>query len=297
MFGFINSQFKGTSDSVLYTSSGQHVWLKPANCKFIYVTLVGAGGAGGQGAVASGGGQGGPGGGSGAITNFMLPGVFTPNQLFFNIGAGGTGSGGATFVSLTSSRTAPATAFNAVNVIAYANGGTAGGAGGTAFTVGTNAARLLQTGLFNTQAGQAGQSPSSTGVTPPDFTNFSTTTSYILGGRAGGGGDTGIPNKGAGYDTSAVPTLELPTISGGNFGTSGQTGNSAFFVSFSKNKPFIVYGGTGGGSATSSSAPSGGGGRGVLGSGGGGGGRAVSGIGNNTVGGQGGDGFAHVVWW
>lgn len=113
-------------------------WVKPQGASFVWFTLIGAGG-GGDGSTI--------GGGSGAVTNFMGPAFLIPDVLTVSIGRGGTAGVNGTN-SVVGYRLKATTAYDLLT----ANGGTAGGAGGT-----VSAANYFSCmGFFQSIAGQAG---------------------------------------------------------------------------------------------------------------------------------------------
>lgn len=310
MFGFIGGETKNGSNSLLldapHTGTVKYVWAKPADCKFLYVMLVGGGGAGGEGHLAAGVAGGGGGGGSGAITNFLIPGVFVPKFLYFRVGAGGATSAAAGTATLVSMIEDTVT-FTDSEVIAYAEAGSggvsattgsggAGGAGGAIFAPAARASRLLQTGGYFASAGRAGFTGggSSSGTAPVNVTSLAIYPHYIMPGMGGSGWNgTFVFGNGGAYDFSTELNHDygaFPLI-GGNNATGLRNGNSGF-LDRTRSRAFMAFGGAGG--SASNAGTGGGGGNGVFGSGGGGGGSAS---GQRGPGGRGGDGAALIVWW
>lgn len=287
------------SDKVqIFYSSG--VWVKPRGISMVYIVAIGAGAGGGGGLTKAAGvaGAGGSGGGSGAITRSLIPAILVPDNLYINVGIGGTGggpsvaggSGGTTTVDVVPNG-------DLSTFLVLANGGSGGPAGvtsgvapaaavgGVAAAAATNPFIIISvfgiiggTGL-NSNGGSTGN-----GSSPL----------YAAGGLpitcgAGGGGIAAANAGSTGGATGGVSTFFAPTV-GGSGNRDGE--NGSFSIS-----PFYSQGGAGGGGSGNVSTNSGNGtrgGNGNIGSGGGGGGTGTSpGVAGN--GGNGGNGLVVIV--
>jgi hypothetical protein len=255
-FGFPTPQ--GSNYQEFYGGGSTRDWLKPRGASMVRMLLIGAG-AGGRAGSAS---AGGTGGGSGAVTEWIGPAIFIPDQLRISIGAGGASAsaGGNTSVIYQSKDTAGYTLLTA--------NGAASNTAGTAFTNNYFGA----SGIFKSTAGQAGAA-AATAIT-------ASTTTFLSGG-AGGSSTTTVAGA------NVASNYGYPTISGGA-GTTGGNGADGFFLT----QPIMIgVGGSGGGG----SATNGGiGGKGGIGCGGGGGGIGTTAGG---AGGQGGDGAVFIWSW
>jgi len=290
-------------NQVFYTSG---VWRKPSNITMVQFFLVGAGGGGGAGYIISSaaGCGGGAGAGGGAITKLLIPSVFLPDELYVNVGIGGSAgvisaagvaggngvSGTATYVDLINGNNTLST------LIATANGGTrgtgapigggngTGGAGGAASTIATTV--YLGLGYSSFYAGGNGQNGGSTGVNA----SVGTTTNLTSGGGGGSGRNSttgrGTPGGIAGNN------VYLPSLSVSD-GTSIYNGQNGIYSL----NPFQSYGGVGGFGAQRlvGQACGGNGGDGAIGSGGAGGGGGNTGCVTTGNGGRGGDGLVIIT--
>jgi hypothetical protein len=290
-------------NQVFYASG---VWRKPSNITMVQFFLVGAGGGGGAGYIVSttqGAGSG-AGGGGGAITKLLIPSVFLPDELYVNVGIGGSAgvisaagvsggngvSGTATYVDLINGNNTSST------LIATANGGTrgtggtvggvsgTGGAGGVASTISSSVYLGLGYGSF--YAGGAGQSGTATGTLSPV-----TTSTNLTSGGAGGSGRNSTVNRGT-PGSIGGNNVYLPSLSISDSGTTYNGQNGIFSLN-----PFQSYGGVGGWGAQRlvGQACGGNGGNGIMGSGGGGGGGGNSGCVTTGNGGRGGDGLVIIT--
>jgi hypothetical protein len=239
-------------------------WMKPRGASMVRIMLIGGGGGGDNGSSTAGG----NGGGSGAVTSWIGPAIFIPDELIIFAGAGGTANndGVATTVAFRLGT------FNSNVLSAAAGRGSGGsGAGGTAMS----ANQFTACGIFTSIAGQAGTAGSSTGA----GTNQAASSTTFLSGGAGGAGASGstggsvTPN----YGYTALST----TAAGG--ATAAKNG---YFIT----QPILV--GTGGAGGSTSTTVGTAGGRGGIGCGGGGGGEDAL-----TGGGQGGGGAVFVWAW
>jgi hypothetical protein len=251
-FGFPTPQ--GANYQEFYGGGTTRDWIKPRGVSMVRMLLIGAG-AGGR--------SGGAGGGSGAITQWVGPAMFIPDQLRITIGAGGASgaAGGNTTV-----------VFHGKNTTGYSLLTANGAASNTQAAVSANN-YFGASGIFNSTAGQNGAAVGS--AITASITTF-------LSGGAGG----------ASSAASAGPNVACkygyPTISGG-VGTTGGDGSPGFFLT----QPIMIgAGGSGGGG--SNLGVGGTGGAGGIGCGGGGGGSSAVG---NSVGGRGGDGAVFIWSW
>jgi len=129
MLDLFNIPTPQTANYQEFYIGGVRTWVKPRGASMVRFMLIGAGGCGiGQTTSAGSGG-----GGSGAVTSWIGPAMFVPDNLVISVGRGFSNqSGQASNVIYRSS--------NVLNTILSANGGsgvtagTAGGAGGTAMT-------------------------------------------------------------------------------------------------------------------------------------------------------------------
>jgi hypothetical protein len=250
-----------------YGGNTNHHWIKPRGASMVRFMLIGAGGGGGNGTFA----QGGGGGGSGAITSWIGPAMFIPDNLRIFVGAGGTSGVNATASSVV---------YQAKDGTGYTLLTANGGVSGTiAVTGGAGAAAMTNnyfgaSGIFTSIAGQAGTNGSSTGV---GVNQAASTTTFLSGGAGGSGaaasvGGSVTPN----YGYTALPT----TTAGGTV-----PGAAGYFIT----QPILV--GCGGAGGTTSTSVGSAGGRGGIGCGGGGSGE------DGNAGGRGGDGAVFVWAW
>jgi hypothetical protein len=295
------------------TSTNWQIWTKPANIKFVYMYVIGAGGAGGGGRTGgNNGGGGGGGGGSSSITTVLYPAFLLPDTLYINVGVGPTnaaaGTGGASgalsYVSIRSS-TSP------IFIVAQSgNVAAGGGGGGTNSGVGSGAAGVAGTawtfrnfplssmGIINSIAGQAGGAG---GQNTPTAGTTITPTLPVTGGAGGGGVSISGANTRAGGNITGSGFL--PSILGGSADGSTVTliGGKVGFMGIKPttesylNLPMMYTGGSGGGSKGVTAAVGGRGGDGSYGSGGGGGGASYASTGGSS--GRGGDGLVIITCW
>lgn len=243
------------------SASAYRSWTKPRGASMVRMLLIGAGGAGADGTTSAGG----IGGGSGAITQWVGPAIFIPDQLRVYIGKGGPSNGSAGLATFISYQAKDGSGYTLLT----ANRST-GQVGGTAATNNFFGA----SGIFSSTAGPDGAATAGASITA--------STTIFLSGGAGGGGTTTT----AGGNVAC--NYGYPTISGGA-GTTGGNGANGFFLT----QPIMIgAGGAGGGGNTGGAG--GIGGRGGIGCGGGGGGRGSTAGG---TGGQGGDGAVFIWSW
>lgn len=267
-------------------SASWQTWIKPRNCKFVWIMCIG-GGAGGQSGTNEVTNAAGAGGGSGGVCRVLYSSNILPDTLFVQPGIGSAGAiavtGGSninpsvanrSFVTIAAGSTA---ALNTVCVSGAAGAGTTNGFAAETVATTTQGA-LMSLGIFQAVAGQAGAA-SGAGITPL----ASTITS---GGASGGQVSISGGNPGLSVASVNLGTFITPQINGGASG--GLQGNSGTW----NWKPMFGLGGGGGAGTNTGISPGGIGGNGAFGCGGGGGG-AGSTIGGN--GGKGGDGLVIIV--
>jgi hypothetical protein len=242
------------------TSSNFRSWTKPRGASMVRFLLIGAGAGGRAGST----GASGAGGGSGAITEWIGPAIFIPDQLRIYIGNGGVSAqpGGNTIVAWQGP-----TSSAGYNLLT-ANGA----ASNTAGTASTNNF-FGASGIFKSTAGQAGSSVGS---------GISASTTIFLSGGASGSSNT------SSVGSTVSCNYGYPSITGGA-GTTGGNGKDGYFLT----QPIMIgTGGSGGGGNTTD--VGGKGGNGGIGCGGGGGGIGATAGG---AGGRGGDGAVFIWAW
>jgi hypothetical protein len=256
-FGFPTPQ--GSNYQEFYGGNTTRDWIKPRGASMVRMLLIGAGAGGRNGTT----GAGGSGGGSGAVTFWIGPAIFIPDQLRISVGAGGAGGVGGGDTSVIYQRSNSSVGYTLLTA--------SGAVSNTAPAAFTNN-YFGASGIFKSTAGQNGAFAGSA-------ITASTTTFLSGGGGAGNGTATAGGNVACNYG--------YPTISGGA-GTTGGNGADGFFLT----QPIMigVGGAGGGGSATTG----GNGGKGGIGCGGGGG--AVGSVAGG-VGGRGGDGAVFIWSW
>lgn len=238
-------------------------WIKPRGASMVRMLLIGAGGGGRVGSAAGGG------GGSGAVTNWIGPAIFIPDELRISIGIGGVSATNGTATTVVWQGPTASAGYTLLT----ANGGNAstgsvatGGTGGTASSANNF---FGASGIFRSVAGQNGASRGA---------SITASTTTFLSGGAGGGISTangGDVNTKYGY-----------TKATGGDGLTGGAGGNGYFIT----QPILLgVGGAGGGDGVIG----GNGGKGGIGCGGGGGGA------NNgtSIGGAGGDGAVFIWSW
>jgi hypothetical protein len=278
--------------SIFYTQGGTGIWqtwVKPRNCKHVYITVIGAGSGGWGGGITS---VSGSGGGSGAVSNGLFDASMLPDKLYISVG---TGSAGGLGSSTATNNTSSAAGTSYVSVSPFVGGSvcllTAYGAG-TAGATNTAGAAITNGGSVNTRI-QANSILTSLGTfsSKTGQNGSSTADTTILGTNitcAGGRGSISTTTAGSSIASLDLTTIVTPTITGGA-GTTGGKGVDGVWIW----KPIMFgTGGAGGGGATSGTA--GAGGNGAYGCGGGGGGQAAAG-GTGGNGGKGGDGLVIIA--
>jgi hypothetical protein len=254
------------ADNSIAGNNPKKIWVKPRGVSIVRILMIGAGGGGGQGASTSGGG----GGGSGAVTSWIGPAIFVPDNLNLSIQFGG-GSNTSANASVISYKA------QSYYTLLSANGGSGGtgttgtaGAGGTVMT----ANQFTASGIFTSIAGQDG-TPGS--VSTSGTNQVASATTFLSGGSGGAGSAAGTggsvtPN----YGYTALPA----TTAGGTI-----AGANGYFIT----QPILV--GCGGAGGTTSTTVGTAGGRGGIGCGGGGSGEDAN------SGGRGGDGAVYIWAW
>lgn len=244
------------------TTNAYRDWIKPRGASMVRMLLIGAGTGGASGSTSSGG----AGGGSGAITTWIGPAIFIPDQLQIVIGKGGNSDHSGTNTYIVWQGPTASGGYTLLTANAGTGSVTAGGAASSNNFFGAS-------GIFSSIAGQNGGAQGSAVTASPTI---------FLSGAAGGAQST--TNAGANVATN----YGYPTVTGG-VGTTGGNGQDGYFMT----QPlFLGVGGAGGGGSTT--AAGGNGGNGGIGCGGGGGGRCTSGT---SLGGKGGDGAVFIWSW
>ena len=258
-FGFPTPQ--GSNYQEFYGGGSLRDWIKPRGASMVRMLLIGAGAGGRAGSTSAGG----AGGGSGAVTEWIGPAIFIPDQLRITIGAGGASgaAGGNTTVIYQAKNT---TGYNLLTA-----NGAASNTAGTEFANNYFGA----SGIFNSIAGQAG---TATGV------SITASTTTVLSGGAGGSSVT----TSAGGNVAC--NYGYPTISGGA-DTTGGNGADGYFLT----QPIMIGVGGAGGGGKNTAGAGGNGGNGGIGCGGGGGGRGTTS--GASLGGKGGDGAVFIWAW
>jgi hypothetical protein len=289
----------GQQDNVkiYYTqgTSAWQTWIRPRNCKFVWMMCIGGGSGGfGGGAPAAGLSPGGP---SGAVTKALFPANVLPDILYIQVGTGSIGGTGATtstnntpgvpgrsFIVINPSGSVP-TVMNTVCVSGLANA--SGTTPESAATVA--AAGLLSLGNFTSIAGIASF------VAGADYTPLTNTITC----PGGAGSAAGVGTAGYGIASVNLGLFLTPAIPGG-FGN--VEGGATPGISSPGNpgtwfwKPMFGLGGSGGGGVSGSGIVGMDGGNGSYGCGGGGGGNTNSGAGSTGGnGGKGGDGLVIIA--
>lgn len=230
----------------------EFTWIKPRGCSMVRFLLIGAGGGGGNGNTTTGGG----GGGSGAVTSWIGPAIFIPDNLQIRVGKGG-GVGGISGQPTIVYYYSKVGAYELLKATGGASGSSGpGGSGGSAMT----ANYFTASGIFNSVAGQSGTNGSSSGAGG----NQSASSTTFLSGGAGG---SGAAASTGGSVTPNYGYTQLPaTTAGGTV-----KGADGYFI----NGPLLV--GCGGAGGTTSTSVGTTGGAGGIGCGGGGAGEDNSG--------------------
>lgn len=295
-------------------------WRKKPNTKFVYIENVTAGaGGGGGGSQTSGTAAGGGGGGGGGTKSIViLPTIFVPDYIRFELAAGGRGGsgqinggtpaqngaagGGTTYFTF-----AQEPFYSQMQLIEFsqssagASGGIAGGAGGSPGNVGNSFLHGPNVYFKSIVSASNGINSNSTAHNINLVDNFS---ENHYGSAPGGGGSDGtFAYAGGGIYFNDVEASLYPGVTGGYLtgGTGGffEGGKGTDGIGYKTNlagsfhclnqrySPFFFTAGAGGGGC-SGQGNGGDGGHGGPGCGGGGGGGTIGGPG--FTGGRGGDG-------
>ena len=238
-------------------------WIKPRGASMVRFLMIGPGGDGSSGSSTVGGG----GGGSGAVTSWIGPAMFVPDNLVIYAESGGNGNSCVVYYQGKNGYNALLTAYGGVR-----GSSTTGGNGGAAMA----ANQFTACGIFTSIAGQVGAAGSSSGA---GTNQTASSTTFLSGGAGGAGGGTGASTGGS--VTPNYGYIALPAATGG--GT--VKGADGYFIT----QPILV--GTGGAGGTTSTTVGTGGGRGGIGCGGGGSGE------DGSSGGLGGAGAVFIWAW
>ena len=258
VFNFANPQTCNYQE--FHGSNVYYDWVKPKGVSMIRFLLIGAGGAGTAGSSAAGG----AGGASGAVTTWIGPAMFVPDELQIFVAAG-TASSGSLVNTTAVNWQGPTSSTPYSLLLATGNRGGAAPADSPNNYFGAS-------GIFNSVAGQAGAAAGSS-IT-------ASTTTFLSGGA---GGANIITSAGGNVATK----YGYPAVLGG--AATGAVGGDGYFLT----QPLLLNtGGAGGGG--NGSGTGGIGGKGAIGCGGGGGGRGTTAGGS---GGRGGDGAVFIWSW
>jgi hypothetical protein len=260
-------EFFGGDSPTNSTHYQTRTWLKPRGVSMVRFMLIGAGGGGGIGSSV----QGGGGGGSGAVTSWIGPAIFIPDNLVIHVGRGGVSGTDGDQTSIF---------YQAKDGLGYgllyANGGASGttsvngGAGGIVATGNSFTASGISTFI----AGQNGAAGSATGA----GTAIGASSTTFLSGGAGGAG-AAASTGGAVATNYGYPALAATTAGGTVVGKDG------YFIT----QPILL--GLGGAGGTTSTTVGTAGGRGGIGCGGGGSGEDA------VTSARGGDGAVFIWAW
>ena len=260
VFNFANPQTCNYQE--FYGGGTTRDWVKPRGASMVRMILIGAGAGGRAGST----GTGGAGGGSGAITTWIGPAIFIPDELQISIGAGGASAAAGGNTSIIWQGPTASAGYNLLTA-----NGAASNSAGAAFTNNYFGAA----GIFNSIAGQAGAA-AATAIT-------ASTTTFLSGGS---GGSSTFTTAGS----NVASKYGYPTVSGG-VGSSAGVGGNGYFIT----QPLLLGTGGAGGGGRNTTGAGGAGGQGAIGCGGGGGGRGTTS--GAALGGQGGDGAVFIWSW
>jgi hypothetical protein len=217
-FGFPTPQ--GANYQEFYGGGTTRDWIKPRGASMVRMLLIGAGKGGVGGATA---GLNGTGGGSGAITQWIGPAIFIPDELRISIGAGSAGTTGNTATSNGGATSIiwQGPSASAGYTLLSANGGTTAAA--AAFT--------------NNYFGASGILTAIAGLARVSGNVSASTTSFL---SPGADGSNGVTTAGS----NVACNYGYPTLSGGA-GTTGGNGADGFFLT----QPIMIGTGGAGGAA------------------------------------------------
>ena len=279
-----------SADVQIYTTPGQHFWVKPLNAKQVFVYLVGGGGGGGSGKRGPGTGMGDPGGGGGgggARSSASWPGAILGAQEIVQLGTGGNG-GAAIGTNTTNGITGGDGGSTMFGSLLRAGGGGGGWGGGVTVGEGED--------IRSSEGGPGGGGMEKGGDGAPIFSSALVPNGSGLAAGGGGNGTQNPSTLGGAPSFGGQGGLARGTpLNGGAAGTSGaaptagMAGDSAV-----PNESSGGGGGGGGGSRNTAGAAAPGGNGGNYGGGGGGGGASLNG-GNSGAGGNGAAGIAIIV--
>ena len=261
-FGFPTPQ--GANYQEFYSSGSSNTrgdWIKPRGVSMVRMLLIGGGAGGRAGSTAAGG----TGGGSGAITSWIGPAIFIPDQLGILVGSGGASGAAGTGSQVLYIR-GPSSSYSLLTA-----------SGAASLTAGVTSANNFfgASGIYTSLGGQDGAAVT-TAIT-------ASTTTFLSGG---GGGSSVVTTAGGNVATK----YGYPTLAGGAGTTGGQGGDGYFMTG-----PLLFSVGGAGGGGKNTAGAGGNGGRGGIGSGGGGGGRGTTS--GASLGGRGGDGAVFIWSW
>lgn len=255
VFNFANPQTANYQE--FYGGGTTRDWMKPRGASMVRMLLIGAGAGGRVGNTS----VGGTGGGSGAVTEWIGPAIFIPDELRISIGAGGASASAGGDTSIIWQGPSASAGYTLLTA-----NGAASNTAGTAFANNFFGA----SGIFKSTAGQNGGAAAI----------IASTTIFLSGGAAGSSATvTAGPNVATNYG--------YPTVNGGA-GTTGGNGGDGYFLT----QPLFL--GTGGAGGGGSATTGGTGGKGGIGCGGGGG--AIGSV-TGGAGGRGGDGAVFIWSW
>jgi len=283
-----------STDVQIFTSTGANTWTKPANAKWVEVTLIGGGGGGGSGRKGASLSErlGGGGGGGGGYSSKIFPSASLGSSETVTVGAGGAG-GASQSTNSTDGNIGTAGGNTSFGSWLVATGGGAGNAGtdsavsSSAGGAGTFYPQFSGGGAYVDAGGDIGL-----GAPLPNSIADNNDFEFIAGGGGGGGMDV-LNTVFAGTDGGWGSQIKDGTGYAGGTGGSDAVGGSGTAVTAS-----TLYGGGGGGGGggrhAGGNAYAGGDG-GIYGAGGGGGGASTDSVGNSGAGGNGANGIAIIT--
>lgn len=283
----------------VFTTPGANVWTKPANAKWVEVTLIGSGGGGGSGRKGAAGTDriGGAGGGAGGYSFKAFPASILGSTESVIVGVGGTGglSQSTNSTNGNAGSNGENTSFGSWLVAEMGYGGEGGtdtqangGIGGYGLSIGSFEEGNY--GGFADNTGAYGGYPNATSLSIHDAS------SALMVSSGGAGGiipASNTPSNGADGGVGSY-IKDLIGYAGGTAGVASTSagGNG---TSTTANYPYGGGGGGGGGARHAGGNAFAGGNGGLYGAGGGGGGAATNSVGNSGAGGNGAQGIAIVT--